>query len=110
VSDTDNNAAPETPAGDGRGSNGRFLPGNKAGKGNPHNQKAQAIRAALFDAVDPQDIRAAVLAVMEMAKAGDLRALAEVLDRTIGRPIPQDVEERLAALEETIAERRGSWT
>jgi len=105
MSNNGNNLTPQSPVGDGRNSAGRFAAGNKAGRGNPHNQRAQQIRAALFEAVDPEAIRDAVRAVVELARTGDLKALEAILDRTIGKPVPGDLEERLTALEQAIEER-----
>jgi hypothetical protein len=92
----------------GRTDGGRFAKGNKASVGNPFHKRAHAIRAALFKAVRPADIAEAVRALVEQAKAGDRQALAEILDRTIGRSIPADIEQRLTAIESALAERGNS--
>ena len=81
---------------------GRFLPGCAPGPGNPHARRVARIRAALFRAVTPADILVAVKALMKQAREGDRLALAELLDRTIGKAVASDVEERLARLEEAI--------
>jgi hypothetical protein len=96
--------APKEPVGDGRGSDGRFKPGNKAAKGNPHAKAVQKLRAALFEAVQPDDLRQIVAAMVEKAKAGDIPACREVLERTLGKPEAADFVARLEALEERIAE------
>jgi hypothetical protein len=107
VSDTNgHNGGPLTPASDGRAAGGRFAPGNKLGRGNPHAKRVNRIRAALMKAVKPEDIRLAAVEIVNQAKAGDLKAFAELLDRTIGRPVPADLEERLAALEQAMQEQR----
>ena len=95
---------PSTHGDNGRGHAGRFASGNRFGRGNPLAGRAAKIRAALLMAVTPEDVHAAALAVLAQAKAGDLRAFAELLDRTIGRPTQQDVLERLEALERVVAE------
>jgi hypothetical protein len=95
-----------SPTGDnGRDNRGRFGPGNKAGKGNPLNKRTQQIRVALILAVKPSDVRKAVKKLIEQAVAGDRLALAELLDRTIGRPAMSDIETRIAQLEQLMAER-----
>ena len=94
----------------GRDAKGRFGAGNKLAKGNPHNQRAQAIRAALFRAVKPADIREAVEALMKDAKAGDRLALAEILDRTIGTAVQSDLLERVERLEASIDRRDANKT
>src|SRR5580692_1537784 len=96
-----------SPAGDnGRAPNGRFGPGNKAGKGNPLNKRTQQIRAALILAIKPSDIRKAVKMLIQQAVNGDRLALAELLDRTIGKPAMSDIEVRVAELERIAAERQ----
>jgi len=45
-----------------------------------------------LDAVTPDDLRAVVVALVERAKAGDVVAIREVLDRTVGKAVlPVDV-------------------
>jgi len=92
----------------GRDAKGRFGVGNRLGVGNPHAKKIGQIRAALMNAVKAGDIRIAVKALVESAKGGDRFALAELLDRTIGRAIPMDIEDRLTRLEAMIAERNSA--
>jgi 5-hydroxyisourate hydrolase-like protein (transthyretin family) len=41
----------------------------------------------MLDAVTAEDIRAVVAKLIEQAKAGDLAAIREVLDRTLGKPL-----------------------
>ena len=94
-----------------RDSNGRFLRGNTGGPGNPLAGKIGKLRAALVAAVTEDDIHAIALALIATAKRGDVRAVKELLDRTIGRPVETDLLERLEALEaalnEVEAEREG---
>jgi hypothetical protein len=92
----------------GRDAKGRFGAGNRAGKGNPHNKRAQQIRAALFRVCKPADIETAARALLELAKGGDRFALAELLDRTIGRAVASDLLQRIEALEETLLENTGN--
>jgi len=68
--------------------NGDFAPGNQIGKGqgNPYAKKVAAIRAALFDAVTPADISEVVAKILAQAKAGDMIAARELLDRLLGKP------------------------
>jgi hypothetical protein len=85
---------PLAPSGDGeprpevidRDPLGRFAPGNRAGRGNPHAARVSALRSALLDAVTPDDLRAVVAALVDRAKGGDVAAARELLDRAIGKP------------------------
>ncbi|MBI4717157.1 MAG: hypothetical protein HY763_05075 [Planctomycetes bacterium] len=78
-----------SPNGDnGRDAAGRFAPGNAGGPGNPRARHSAALRRALLEAVSDDDIRLVVEKLVELAKAGDLAAIRELLDRTIGRPAP----------------------
>ena len=100
----DTTGRPSDPVGDGRGSNGRFAKGNTYSRGNPHAAKVQQIRAALFDAITPEAIKAAAEKLLAQAAEGDRHALAELLDRTIGKPVMSDVLERVEALERSVYE------
>jgi hypothetical protein len=79
--------SPDGPDGDGRdASTGRFVVGNRAGRGNPLAARVAALRKALFDAITEEDIAAAVKALVTQAKNGDVAAIRELLDRCIGKP------------------------
>lgn len=86
-----------------RDSSGRFGPGNKFGKGNPHARKTALYRAALHRAVDPADIEEIVRKLVAMAKAGDLEAIKEVLSRVLGRPVQADLAEQIEELQAMVA-------
>lgn len=79
---------PLAPVTDGhdRDNRGRFLPGNRAGRGNPLARRAQRLRAELYRAVTPDDLRAVVAALVAQAKLGDVPAARELLSRLIGPP------------------------
>ena len=68
-----------------RGVLGRFLPGNPGGPGNPHARATSRLRSALLRAATPSNIEAIVRALIEKAKAGDVQAAREVLNRALGR-------------------------
>jgi hypothetical protein len=90
----------------GRDNSGRFTPGNRFGRGNPLAAKAQRLRVAMLETVDPKDIEEIVAAVVASAKAGDIQAATFVLDRTIGKPTHTDVLQRIETLEQIIGSRR----
>lgn len=95
----------KSPFGDGgRAPNGRFAPGNRGGPGNPLAGKIGKLRAALVAAVTEEDIREIARSLIEAAKGGDVRAVKELLDRTIGRPVETDLIERLEALEAALGD------
>jgi hypothetical protein len=71
----------------GRASNGQFLHGHGFARGNPLNRRVQKLRMALLDAVTDDDIREVVGVLLTRAKGGDLAAIRELLNRTIGKPI-----------------------
>jgi len=66
---------------------GRFLPGNRGGPGNPVARQTAALRSALLAAVGTKDLQAIVRKLIEAAKAGDVAAAREVLDRVLGRSV-----------------------
>lgn len=79
------NGSPIQPFPNGRNAAGRFTAGNAGGPGNPYTRRAAEFRAAFLDAVTGDDLRAIVQSIVEAAKAGDVVAAREVLNRTIGK-------------------------
>lgn len=69
-----------------RSSNGQFGAGNPGGPGNPYARRVAALRTALMDAVTDDDIRAVAKALVKRAKAGEVPAIRELLDRLVGKP------------------------
>lgn len=69
-----------------RGAKGHFTAGTKPGPGNPQVRKLASYRDAFAKAVTPEDITTAARKLAELAKAGDIMAIRELLDRAIGRP------------------------
>ena len=99
-----NHDAPSTPESNGRGPNGRFGGGNKAGRGNPHAAQVARLRSALLKAVKPADLKRVVSALLEKAMAGDVPAARELLQRLLGPPVELDILERLEQLEQRMQE------
>jgi hypothetical protein len=91
-----------------RGKNGQFLPGNRAGKGNPLNRRAQQIRRELLMRPTDADIGEIVDALIRLAKSSDLPAIREYLDRTIGRPSQSELVDRVEKLEAILTEKLGA--
>src|SRR5688500_13635947 len=104
---------PSRTAGNGRGGNGRFAPGNKLAKGNPFARRVARLRSALLKAVSPADLREVAAALLRQAKAGDVPATRELLQRLLGPPESVDLIERLDALEAKLSEltdtERSAW-
>ncbi|MCA8979434.1 MAG: hypothetical protein KDC14_05375 [Planctomycetes bacterium] len=94
-----------TPFADGRDQRGRFSKGNSGGPGNPHAAQVGRLRSAMLNAIGEDDIRELVARLLELAKSGEIRAIKEVLDRTLGRPVEADLLERLEQLEALLSER-----
>jgi len=69
----------------GRTARGRFAQGNLGGPGNPYARRTAALRSALLDAVTEADIRAVARALVKRAKAGEIPAIRELLDRLLGK-------------------------
>jgi hypothetical protein len=95
--------SPSTTEPNGRGGNGRFTPGNKHARGNPHAKRVARLRSALLKAVSPADLREVVVALLSAAKAGDVAAARELLQRLLGPPEAADLIQRMDELEQRIA-------
>lgn len=65
--------------------NGRFVPGNRASKGNPHLVRVCKLRSLLLEAVTDEDFGAVVKKLLDAAKGGDLASIKELLDRLLGK-------------------------
>ena len=97
---------PSTNGHNGRDQGGRFKPGNKLGRGNPFNKRACELRSALMKAVTADDVAKIIAALVKLAKAGDVVAAREILDRTIGKPTQADILQCVEALESLIMEQQ----
>jgi hypothetical protein len=97
--DSGNNLAPSTNGSDGRGDDGKFTKGNRGGPGNPHAKKVQRLRATLLTIVTPKRFKIVVARLFQLAANGDLAAIRELMDRLLGRPVEQDLLERIERLE-----------
>lgn len=64
---------------------GKFAAGNPGGPGNPHGGQVARLRSVMLDAVTPDDMRAVVRKLVELAKGGDLKAIDLLLNRTLGK-------------------------
>ena len=101
---------PSPTGANGRGEGGKFGPGNRYAKGNPFAKRVAKLRSALFKAVSPEDLTEVVKVLVTSAKAGDVPAIRELLQRLLGPPVELDLIERMEALEKQLADvqRRGS--
>ena len=97
---------PSTTGDDGRVAGGRFGPGNKYAKGNPHARRVARLRAELLRTVTPAGLREVVRALLNQAKSGDVAAAKELLQRLLGPPVELDLLERLGAWRRSS---RRSW-
>jgi hypothetical protein len=75
-----------SPSRNGRTVSGQFAKGNAGGPGNPHGKRVADLRAALLEAVTPEDIRAVAHALVRRAKMGEVQAIRELFDRLLGKP------------------------
>jgi hypothetical protein len=98
----------ETPSPTGSNGNertpgGRFAPGNKAAVGNPHARRVARLRSALLKAVTPADMKAIVARLVQDARAGNVQAAREVIERSLGKPVETDLLERIERLEQLLS-------
>jgi hypothetical protein len=83
---------PMRPSRNGRTAKGRFAQGNPGGPGNPYARRVAAFRAVLLDAVTEADLKAVARSLVARAKAGEVPAIRELLDRLIGKVGDHDPE------------------
>jgi len=69
-----------------RNTKGQFAKGNPGGPGNPHAKQVAKLRSLIFEAITEEDLRAVIAALVEQAKAGDVVATRELLNRLTGKP------------------------
>jgi hypothetical protein len=93
---------PSITATNGRTTKGTFAPGNKLAKGYPHARRANRLRAELYRVVNVEEFRAIVKAIVKEAKAGDVTAAREIIERLLGKPENVDVMARLEEMESML--------
>jgi len=89
----------------GRTARGTFAKGNAGGPGNPHAKRVARLRSALMRAITPGDIKAIVSKLIDMARAGDVAAAREVLQRVFGPPVPADLQDRIQKIESLLEDK-----
>jgi len=95
-------SAPSTNGQNGRDAAGRFTKGNAGGPGNPHAARVAQLRSALLNAVTEDDMIAVARALIHKAKLGDVPAIRELCERTLGKPLEPDLLQRLEDLEHQL--------
>lgn len=98
-----------------RGADGKFLPGNAGGPGNPFAARVAELRGAVLAAVTPEDLQAIVRALVEAALGGDVAAAKVLFDRALGRPLERaelriERERRPSSLPQMTAEQHERFT
>jgi hypothetical protein len=78
--------APSPNGVNGRDAQGRFLPGNPGGPGNPFARRSASLRRAFLEAVSDADLQAIARTLVERAKGGDLAAMKLVFLWVLGKP------------------------
>lgn len=78
---------PRTIGADGRTNEGKFTKGNQCSVGNKSrtDEKAKALKQALLEVINEEDIKEIFKGLAKKAKAGDVAAAKEIFDRLWGR-------------------------
>ena len=64
---------------------GKFLPKNRAGKGNPHCKIVNDFRTVFLKTITPKDVEDMLKVILAQAIAGDTKSLTYLLDRSLGK-------------------------
>jgi hypothetical protein len=64
---------------------GRFMPGNKFGKGDPFAKRVSEYRGILMQTVTRKRMKSIILALAKSASRGDVCAAKVLLDRCLGK-------------------------
>jgi len=89
-----------------RDAQGRFVPGNRGGPGNPFAGRVTELRTAALEAVPADRIHRIFDALAQKAEGGDVRAAKVVLAYALGRPVDEAGRAQQEAAE-TIRQRFG---
>lgn len=85
--------SPSLNGSNGRGEGGRFIQGWKGGNGNPHAKRVNELKAAVLEAVTPEDVKAVISKLVSLAKdEGDVAAAKVLLDRVFGKEVVATIE------------------
>jgi hypothetical protein len=97
-------ARPSTNGTDGRDEQtGRFLAGNRYGRGNPFARRCAALRKAFYDEATEADVQALCRTLLDKGKAGDVGAAKLALLWLLGTP-PEAVDPDRLDLQEAALE------
>ncbi len=91
------NPAAEPSPSSGRGPGGRFAKGNPGGPGNPFARRVAALRSALIQSVQAEDLIAIAKTLIEKARQGDTAAAKLVYQYVLGKPAEAVDPDRLDA-------------
>lgn len=87
------------PERDGRG---KLLRGNRGGPGNPQVRRIAGLRAAVVSSIAPDDMLEVMAVLLAKAKRGDMVAIKELFDRTLGKPQEPDIAAHIDELEAAV--------
>jgi hypothetical protein len=86
-------APPSNAVSDGRTAGGRFGPGNRFSRGNSLARRMRELRSAVLQCVTPEDIKAVVRKLVDMATHGHTASCKILLLYACGRPRLLDEDE-----------------
>jgi hypothetical protein len=72
----------------GRDQHGRFTLGCSPGPGNPFSRRSNEIRRLFYEALNQEAAEEIVCRLVEAGRRGEKWAIIEILNRTIGKPLP----------------------
>jgi hypothetical protein len=81
------NPEPAATENTGRDAQGRFIPGNPGGPGNPYGRRVAELRKIMLECVTDSEMRIIVGELMVQAKCGKLAAIKLLFQYILGKPV-----------------------
>lgn len=86
------------PSNNGKDALGRFAPGHKLARGNPHAKRVHRNRSIFLRAITEEDMQQITAALVRKAKTGDVQAITTAFNYALGKPSDEHSADERAKL------------